>query len=531
LQFYLFLLNSFVILGIESLKYPIMKKSLCLLIPLIVLLTACSNNPRSIADQVMKDMYNLKFRYIYVPGGVVLSTGNFETTWALVIDIYAKVNVKYDYSSDTDREFYNSLFDLPQNIKSYDYLESWDNPDNKMFQLTDVSEDYYVDHFKSSFENYETFKSKWIELYRNSEGFEYLEDKQLIKHEAVVPEKRFYYLVETDKRKYWVTICMYQLMSGWKVGAIFKEVVNNPNISNLHAELYKTQSKEFIEKRSRPWSKSKSNESIMISEKGFPGNSPELLLNKTIKPKEVRESLQEYSYKNFFLEFNKKEKKFTRDERTNKPFPSGPAYNLRSDYSKLVGREFKVIAIYEIASVFKEYAIEIEHETIGTIYYKYNPEFEFDFELEVIGGLNYPEDYPEDHFCKEIRHKVDKFENEESFFTPTEAGISFMKTIINGKPNIYLIVRIVGVTLNVREQGLFILFSDGTKIMKPEAKIDVGASGGGYVYKAFIALTKEEINLLSNKIITDTKLFIYERTVDKESAVKIKEYLKCIVEK
>jgi hypothetical protein len=262
----------------------------------------------------------------------------------------------------------------------------------------------------------------------------------------------------------------------------------------------------------------------------FPGDNPELLLNKTVKPKEISESLQKYSYKNFFLEFNKEKKQFTKNEKKNKPFPLGPSYSLVSDYSKLVGKEFKVIAIYEIVPKYsfsnKEYAIEIENDEIGTIFYKYNPEYEHSFELEVVGGLDYPEGY----FCKKIEHKVDKFENKETFFTPTENGISFIKTIENGKSNIYLSVRVNGSTLNVNEKGLFILFSDGTKISKPAAKIDVDvSSGSGYVYSAFINLTQEEMNLLTKKSITDTKLYIYEGTVDNESAVKIKEYLKCLM--
>lgn len=80
----------------------------------------------------------------------------------------------------------------------------------------------------------------------------------------------------------------------------------------------------------------------------FPGDNPELLLNKTVKPKEIRESLQINAYKNFFLEFNKEKKQFTKDDKKNKPYPSGQSYSLVSDYYKLVGKEFKVIAIYEI---------------------------------------------------------------------------------------------------------------------------------------------------------------------------------------
>jgi hypothetical protein len=262
----------------------------------------------------------------------------------------------------------------------------------------------------------------------------------------------------------------------------------------------------------------------------FPGDKPELLLNKTVKPKEINESLQTYAYKNFFLEFNKEKKQFTKDEKKNKPFLSGPSYSLVSDYNKLVGKEFKVIAIYEIVPQYsfsdKEYAIEIVNNEIGTIFYKYDPKYEHSFELDVAGGLDYPEGY----FCDKIEHKVDKFENKETFYTPTENGISFIKTIENGKTSVYLSVRENGSTLNYGAKGLYILFADGSKITKPNEEIDVDvSSGSGWIYSAFINLSQEEMKLLSEKSITDTKLYIYEGTVDIDSAAKIKEYLKCLM--
>jgi hypothetical protein len=262
----------------------------------------------------------------------------------------------------------------------------------------------------------------------------------------------------------------------------------------------------------------------------FPGENPEFLLNKIVKPKEISESLQKYAYENFFLEFNKEKKQFTEDEKGNKPFPSGQSYSLVSEYNKLVGKEFKVIAIYKIIPKYsfsnEEYAIEIENNEIGIIFYKYDPKYEHNFELDVIGGLDYPEGY----FCDKIEHKIDKFENKEIFFTPTENGISFMKTVQSGKSNIYLSIRLTGLTLNYDVQGLYILFSDGFNIIKPNEEIDIDVnSGSGWIYKAFISLSHEEIKLLTEKNITDTKLYIYEGTVDKESAVKIKEYLKCLI--
>jgi hypothetical protein len=254
---------------------------------------------------------------------------------------------------------------------------------------------------------------------------------------------------------------------------------------------------------------------------GFPGNNPEFLLNKIVKPKIVPDNPKFHSfaknYKNFY-------------PKTNKPFPFQVTSNdVTSDYTKLVGKEFIVLAVYEAFSRFPEkgklYALELDSKELGKIYYSYNPKYDFDFELEVVGGL----DYPQDFFCSKITEQKDKFEDKTTYFTPYENGISFMKTIENGKSALYLGVDVNGSTLNVSQKGLNILFEDGTKFTKPEAKIDTKvASGSGYLYSAFVKLTPAEIKILTEKNITDTRVYIYDGTVDNDSAIRIREYLKCL---
>lgn len=268
---------------------------------------------------------------------------------------------------------------------------------------------------------------------------------------------------------------------------------------------------------------------LNVFSQSFPENNPELLLNKIVKPIEITESLQKFAYENFYLEFDKEKKQFTKEEHKNKPFAIGPSYLAVSEYSKLVGKEFKVLQIYEMVpkNSFsgKEYAIEIENSEIGKIFYKYDPRYETSFELEVVGGL----DYSADFFCSKIENQKDKFEDKETFYTPFESGISFVKTVEKGKSAIFMSVRINGSSLSVSKKGLNILFEDGTKLTKPEAGIDTDvSSGSGYVYSAFIKLTPADIKLLTEKSITDTRAYIYDGMVDKESAKKIREYLKCL---
>lgn len=268
---------------------------------------------------------------------------------------------------------------------------------------------------------------------------------------------------------------------------------------------------------------------INVFGQNFPENNPKLLLNKTVKPKEINEALQQYSYKNFFVSFNKDKKQFTKDDKKNKPFSSGPSYLPVSDYKKLIGKEFKVIEIFEITPKYtssdKEYAIEIENPEIGKIFYKYDPRYEHNFELEVVGDL----DYPEDFFCSKIKNEKDKFEDTERFYTPSENGISFMKTISKGKSIIFLSVSNYGSSLSIAKKGLTILFEDGTKFTKSDANIDTKAnSGRGYFYSVFIQLTQEEIIVFKEKNIADSRVYAYDNKIKEDSAKKIRAYLKCL---
>lgn len=92
-------------------------------------------------------------------------------------------------------------------------------------------------------------------------------------------------------------------------------------------------------------------------------------------------------------------------------------------------------------------------------------------------------------------------------------------------------IRVFGSTINVNITGVIILLNNGDKIERPEAKIDskVSRNGSGYTYSAFISLSPAEIEKLSQNIITDVRLYIYDSTIKKGK--KLQEYLKCIAEK
>jgi hypothetical protein len=169
----------------------------------------------------------------------------------------------------------------------------------------------------------------------------------------------------------------------------------------------------------------------------FSEDNPKILLNKIVKPKTTfsAEILQKHAFlqkdaysEHFFLKFDIEKKQFIKDDEK----------SLILDYRKLVGKEFKVLEIFEIPSEYsfsdKNFSLKLENPEIGIIYYKYKTKYEGDFELEVVGGINYPEGF----FCSKIEYKKDKFEHKETYYTPAEMGVNYMKTVENWVSDIYL---------------------------------------------------------------------------------------------
>ncbi|NDJ00081.1 hypothetical protein GWA97_13405 [Flavobacterium sp. LaA7.5] len=260
--------------------------------------------------------------------------------------------------------------------------------------------------------------------------------------------------------------------------------------------------------------------SIFSFGQNFPGENVELLLNKEVTP--IKDEVgKEYLYKNFYVEFDTISKKLDKYKKKAHAFPKGLYF---SDYDKLVGKNFKVTKIYPTNQ--QQYSVlEIKNDEIGVLYYHYDSKYDFSFELEIIGGL----DLPEDFYCKKIDVKVDKFENKQSYFTPYTSGVLLMKTVKNGKANIFLSINELGKTLNVGKTGLTLLLENGKKISKPDAKIDVETNGyGEYVYNTLVLLTEDDIKLLLENNITDNRLYIYDGVIKKEDAEVIREYLKCL---
>jgi len=248
----------------------------------------------------------------------------------------------------------------------------------------------------------------------------------------------------------------------------------------------------------------------------FPGKDVELLVGKDIKVLPKAESLQEYGYKGFY-----------KDSKLKKKYACCQSYN--SKYKALENKIFKVVSFEPYANSIgtNKFKLQIENEETGLIYFDYSSEYEHSFPFEVIGGLDFPEGY----LCKDIEETKDKFNDKITFRSPISEPITFVKVKDKGQVNTFMRISVYGSTVNVGKTGVIILFSNGEKIERPNAKLDTKVSrhGKGYDYSAFITLTDDDILKLKTNTITDVRLYIYDSTI--KHGEKLKEYLKCISDK
>lgn len=136
--------------------------------------------------------------------------------------------------------------------------------------------------------------------------------------------------------------------------------------------------------------------------------------------------------------------------------------------------------------------------------------------------------------CEGLNKKEDKFEGIVSFRMDGLLHVSPVKYIEKGKTSFYLSLTTTGSTVNVASEGVYILFEDGTKIIRKAEEVDVEAETGHYYgdgdfeYSSFVKLTPAEVVKLKLKRITDFKLFIYEQSISSEQAQKNLENIKCV---
>jgi hypothetical protein len=197
-------------------------------------------------------------------------------------------------------------------------------------------------------------------------------------------------------------------------------------------------------------------------------------------------------------------------------------YTFTTDMGKLQDRVFKVDSIYDGNSYDEKIFRLIDVNINDTIYYKYRTTAEWDYCL-----LSEPIKLNELDFKKEIEKEVDDFTKEVRFMTPLNNQVgSLWKYVKNGKTTYYLSMEIESSGI-YRGNGVYVLFTDGTKWSRPNEKVDVKYRSG-FQNSVFIPLTTTDLQIFKTKTIRKYRLYIHDQEVDIVDADKFKIYTSLI---
>lgn len=140
--------------------------------------------------------------------------------------------------------------------------------------------------------------------------------------------------------------------------------------------------------------------------------------------------------------------------------------------------------------------------------------------------------FADNRFCYDIEEsKKDIFTGEKKFSSPRKEEIQFTKVVSQEGAITYdLRPHVDDSFYTDKGYGLHILFKDGSKFSKPDQTI-FGRRGynGMSGYSAYVTITEEELKIFSEKLITDIRLDIFDRKISKKSAIKFREYAKCLL--
>lgn len=147
------------------------------------------------------------------------------------------------------------------------------------------------------------------------------------------------------------------------------------------------------------------------------------------------------------------------------------------------------------------------------------------FSIIIFTQTSFSQEIKIDRYCKKIKTELDKFSGETKHRSPLLKQIGFTKIIKGDEQIIYMSIRTVGSTPPTGE-GVIILFENGERITKNiETSVRVN-SKAQFEHSAFFGLTREDIELLKNNTITDTKLYIFDMKITK--AIQYRAYITCL---
>ena len=136
-----------------------------------------------------------------------------------------------------------------------------------------------------------------------------------------------------------------------------------------------------------------------------------------------------------------------------------------------------------------------------------------------------------DNGIAQIEKTYDDFEDETTWKSPILKNVVFYKyKDKNGEMTNYLVLRTKGLTLNIGEKGLMVIFEDGTRFEKANAEVDYdSSSGAGWDYKVFIRINDDELSLFAEKKIKAYRLYIYDGNLSEKDKLLAMGWAKGII--
>lgn len=143
----------------------------------------------------------------------------------------------------------------------------------------------------------------------------------------------------------------------------------------------------------------------------------------------------------------------------------------------------------------------------------------------VLTQFSFSQDLKTEKYCKKIEVEVDKFTGETKYTTPLLQQISFIKYIDSSDTVVYMSISTIGSTPATGE-GVIILLENGEKITK-NTETDVSVNyNAQFEHSAFFRLTREDIELLKEHNITDTRLYIFDMEI--RNPIQYRAYMICL---
>lgn len=263
----------------------------------------------------------------------------------------------------------------------------------------------------------------------------------------------------------------------------------------------------------------------------WPENQPEILIGKTLTPTPKSENLQQYGYSGFY-KLNKRNLWVGYDDSQSKYDSERGKVN----YSVIVGKKFLLDRVEldtentsERISGKKYWFYMTDVESNESVRYYYESKYEFNFHLSLTEEFELPEDW----FCRDFTIDRDKFSGDTRIYTDFSGSIHFSKIITGENVSYYMSLQVGGSTLNTNENGVYLILDNGEVLSFPnepiDTKVNTNKYGGDWLYTAYVKMSDELLNKLSNHYITDIRLYIYDTSPSVDYAKERMMKLVCLI--